>query len=218
MSVITSVTGDVAISIDGGTTYVNLREATKWNWSAKVNTHEYASNFTGGVRRRLRGTKQASGSINGVYDPYNPIQSQVNEDTDCIARFYFIGTSTDQTGVSDQPTLTRPGEIVGGHYIQCPTLVDKLDFNVDIDNGNIVDWSLDWGANGTWTYPAALVPLMAFASKGPIPQNALYDVGDQLGADEEELENIAKVTRMVAAMLRDNPGQARPASQLAMAV
>lgn len=218
MSVITSVAGDVAFSIDAGVTYANLREATKWSWSAKVNTHEYASNFTGGVRRVLRGTKTASGSVNGVYDPFNPIQEQINEDIDCIMRFYFIGATGDQTGVEGQPTLTRPGEIAGGHYIQCPVMVNKLDFNEDIDNGNIVDWSADWNAMGTWTYPAALVPLMAFAARGPIPANALYDVGDALGADEEELANIRKVTKLIVGMLNVNPKSARPDNGLLVAV
>lgn len=230
MAVITSVTGDVAFANDN-ITFVNLREVTKWSWSAKVNKHEYASNFTGGIRRSLRGTKSASGSINGVYDPFNPIQFQINEDQDGIMRFFFIGTSTDSTGVSNPlggtggiagvGALTgavRPGEIVGGHYIQCPVLINKLDYNIDIDNGNIVDWSVDWDANGTWTYPIALAPLVAQAARGPISSSSLRGVADMLGTDdEEEMDNIRNVAHLVARMLRDNPGQAR-ASQAMQAV
>ena len=202
MSVITSVNGDVeyATSIVAGVpTFLNalggpskLNEVTKWNWSAKVNVHEYASNYTAGIRRKLRGTKTATGAIHGVYDPIVPIHHQVNEDTDTILRFFFTTA----------------------HYIQCPVIIDKLDFDEDIDNGNITGWTLDWGANGIWTYPAALVPLVLRGLQGTIPgseaMDVSHDVAYKMGVDdEEEIGNIRRVARLVSTMLKGNEHQAQ---------
>jgi hypothetical protein len=200
MSVITSVNGDVHALIFGGGGVLQmrkLREVTKWSFTAKVNTHEYASNFTGGIKRKLRGCKSASGNINGVFDPIVPIFRQINEDTDC--GLYLSFTTN--------------------YYIYVDAMIDQMgDLTVDIDNGGIETWQVNWSAIRGWIYPTGLSNLVANMQSGYMSERDLLAAADEMEAeDEEEIDNIESVVRGLANLEKRAPGFTRAAKMKPLA-
>ena len=124
MSVITGKDGDVKI---GNT---QLAEVTSWSFDPEVNVVEYASNKTQGAKRRIAGSKSASGSIEGVFDEDLPIYTQMTEGSEVTLNLI------------KSPT----------RKIVVPSVIEKMGFEVNIDDGEIIKWSSDFSSNGNWTY------------------------------------------------------------------
>lgn len=119
--------GDVKI----GSTQV--AETCKWNFSPKSNNPAYASNKTGGYKARVAGIKDGSGSIDGKYDPAEPIMAVLDVGTEVTLKLYLTATV----------------------FYSVPSIIDTLKINVDIDTGDIVSWTADFSTNGAWTNPLA---------------------------------------------------------------
>lgn len=48
---------------------VDVKEIKKWSFNPKCSTPQYASNMTGGYKRTVPGIRDATGTIDGVFDP-----------------------------------------------------------------------------------------------------------------------------------------------------
>lgn len=182
MSVITGKNGDVRI---GAT---QLAEITSWTFTAEINILEYASNKTAGVKRKLSGSKMASGALEGVYDPQIPIHTQIQEGSEVTLDLFYTAS----------------------HKIVVPVVIENLEQEVNIDDGEIVTFSADFGATGTWTYPAAL-PLMAppgigeWPGGGPQGAEALALQAQLAGLPSEERELLQDLAGKILKILHINP-------------
>lgn len=119
--------GDVKIS---GTA---ICEIMKWSFNPKCNVPAYASNKTSGYKRRVAGVKDGSGSMEGAWDPATPAITVIDPGTGATLRLYINATQ----------------------YYDVPAVIESFKLDVDVDTGEIVKWSADFGTNGAWTNPVA---------------------------------------------------------------
>lgn len=107
----------------------NLVECTGWTWQRQVADHAYASCATGGFKKRVAGTKDHSGTLDGKFDPSDSIDDYFDEG-DLVTLNLYV-TSTD--------------------YYIVPAMITELSVEVDIDEGDIIPWSASFGGNGAWS-------------------------------------------------------------------
>lgn len=112
---------------------VSIYELTKWSGSFKSNNPAYSSNKTNGHKKRVPGIKDANGAMDGVWDPGNPIYG-----TNIAGQL--------REGVATQAYLY----IDANQYYNVYLIVDQFKIDVDLDEGAIVGWSIDWAADGAW--------------------------------------------------------------------
>ena len=78
MSVTSGTYANASIrATDTATTSTKIIECTGWTMTREGVEGAYASNNTAGYRRRVIGTKDAKGTIKGVYDPATPIEAVI---------------------------------------------------------------------------------------------------------------------------------------------
>jgi hypothetical protein len=128
--------GDVLIGT--GPTPTQVVEITKWSFNPKATNPGYRSNRTQGFTKRVPGYKDASGSIEGKWDPTNPITAVIDIAQSVTLNLQFVGTQR----------------------IIAPALVDSIKLDVNLDTAEIIGWSIDFSADGPWTWPAATTPLL----------------------------------------------------------
>lgn len=121
---------------------VQISELCKWSANPKANITAYASNKTGGFKWRVAGVKDMTGSMEGKYDPATPIMAQIDVGSVVALRLYLTATG----------------------FYALNAMIENLKLNVDLDSGEPVSWSADWGSVGPWTNPVAGV--RADAPKG----------------------------------------------------
>jgi hypothetical protein len=119
--------GDVKI----GSTQIS--EVSKWSYNPKVTIHAYSSNKTGGYKKKVAGIKDGTGSIEGIYDPANPIMATIDIGTAVTLKLYLTATV----------------------FYSVPAIISSLKLDVDIDTGDFVKYSSDFEATGAWTNPLA---------------------------------------------------------------
>lgn len=134
-SAISGKGGDIRL---GTTSPVQFCEVTKWSFNPKSNNNSYASNCSGGFKRRVAGTKEGSGTVDGKWDPTAP--------------------PTDALDVGDSITLNLHYNATQKWIV--PAVVDSMRIDVDMDSGDIVGWSIDFSSDGAWTKPVATAPFM----------------------------------------------------------
>lgn len=108
-----------------------LFELTKWTFTRKVAVHKYASNATNGFKKAVAGVKDGSGSLGGEYDSSNRIDTQID--------------------VGDSVTLLL--YTTASQYYTVPSMISELTFNVDLMEGEIVNWEGNYETDGEWTEP-----------------------------------------------------------------
>jgi hypothetical protein len=139
---ISGIHGDVLL----GTTPIS--EIKKWSWNPKCIIKDYASNKTQGARKRVPGSKDGSGSIDGVWDPWNPICNLID--------------------VGSIVTLTL--QHTTGQTWTVPAIIENMKYDVDLDSGDIEGWSADYSICGMWTnptsQPATTAGFLPFAATG----------------------------------------------------
>lgn len=128
----------------GTTPGTQVSELTKWTFNPKTNCPAWASNKSGGFKKRVAGIRDASGSLEGKWDPTNPITS----------------------GLQDGAMVTLNLITMAGSQFTVPAIIEGLKVDVDIDSGQPVAWSADFSITGPWTAPTATTIL------GPIGQPA----------------------------------------------
>lgn len=135
--------GDVKI----GTT--SICEIRKWSFNPKSNNPAYASNKTGGYKKRVAGVKDGTGSMEGAWDPATPATAVINPGTSATLKLYINATQ----------------------FYSVPSIIDSFKLDVDVDSGEIVGWSADFGSDGAWTDPTTSMTL----PEGIAPEGASPD-------------------------------------------
>lgn len=163
--------GDVKIvtTVNSSTVETQICEITKWNFNPKVNIISYASNKTAGYKRKLFGVQEATGTLEGVWDPANPASSSITAGTEVSLKLYVNATQ----------------------FWAVTAMIESFSMDTDVDAGEFIKWNASYQANGTWTAPIAGTPLTlaedgapAFTPNGPL-------LSDDMTADEQ-LEAILK--------------------------
>ncbi len=125
MSVISGKDGKVMI---GATT---LADITFWTLATASNNPAYASSATSGHKKRVAGVKDASGSIQGKLDVADPVTDDFDEG-DAVTLLLYIDAT---------------------RFYSVPAIIDSINFEVDIDTGEVIGWTADYSADGAWTKP-----------------------------------------------------------------
>lgn len=133
---ISGKSGDCLIGATPGT---QVTELTKWGFNPKCGTSAWASNRSGGYKKRVAGNKDGSGSMEGKWDPTAPITDMLEEGTEVTLNLVITGAQK---------------------YI-VPAIIEGIKLDVDLDSGDVVGWSADWSTTGPWTKPTPLASLMA---------------------------------------------------------
>lgn len=114
-----------------GTT--DLPEITKWTFNPQVNLQEYASNKTNGFKRKVCGSKSATGSIEGKWDRSDMITDHFTEGSSVTLLLHMDATN----------------------LITAPVIIKSLSIEVDINENAIEGWSADFETDGQYTYSLA---------------------------------------------------------------
>lgn len=128
----------------------SVAEIRTWSFNPKSNNPSYASHATGGYKRRVAGVKDGSGSTSGAIAAASLPFSDLNVGSDATLVLYLNATLN----------------------FSVPSVVDDLRVNVDIDNGEIVSWDMNFSTNGGWTNPGGSLRLDP-AAFDPVPEGAL---------------------------------------------
>jgi hypothetical protein len=127
---ISGVRGD-AIYNTGGT---QISEVKKFSWNPSQETKDYASNKTGGAKKRVSSVRDGSGSLDGVWDPWDPITDHMEPGTEVVLKLQHY---TNQ-------------------FWLVPAIIDDMSFECDIETGDVQTWTANFSLNGPWTIPVAL--------------------------------------------------------------
>lgn len=106
-----------------------ISELRNWKHNRKANNHAYASNATGGYKKRVAGVFDSSGSFEMLDDPANNSPALEVGDTATL----ILKT----TAAITQKTV--------------PAIIDSIDANVDLDEGAIVGYTIGFSGNGAWS-------------------------------------------------------------------
>ncbi len=121
-----AISGQYGKVLSGGS---QTTECQGFEWSRSVVEHAYASCATGGFKKRVAGTKDHSGTLNGLFDVSEPIY-EVFDEGDAVTLHLYISTTA---------------------YYIVPAMITELSIEVDIDDGSIVPWNASFGGNGAWS-------------------------------------------------------------------
>ena len=115
-----------------GTLYLGAGEVTpvtNWKLEKTSANKPYAANDTGGARKRVPGVKDCSGS------------------------FEIKATDTGNVPVDEGDAVTLKLHVDGSsaNYYEVPAVIDRLRVDVDISEGEIVAYAIDFSGNGPIT-------------------------------------------------------------------
>ena len=117
------------ISGKDGTLHIGDSEVTpmtNWTLEKTSSNKDYAANDTGGSKQRVAGVKDCSGS------------------------FEVKATDTGNVPLDegDPVTLELHVDDSGNNYYQVPAIIDRIQVDVDINQGEIVAYAIDFSGNG----------------------------------------------------------------------
>ncbi|MEE9603281.1 MAG: hypothetical protein V3V75_08255 [Thermoguttaceae bacterium] len=117
------------LSGKNGTLYISSSEITPVsNWRLRITSDNpnYAANDTGGWKQRAAGVRDSSGSFDVKVDSGGncPVEE------------------------GDSITLKLHVDDTGNNYYEVPALIDRIEVEVDINEGRIVAYGLDFSGNG----------------------------------------------------------------------
>lgn len=101
-----------------------VNDATSWSISLTSNNPSWASPATSGYKQRVAGIKDTTGSYSAKANGTLPVPG-----THAAAVFTLDGTTTYSLNV----------------------FIDSVNVEVDMDDGDVVGYSVDWSGNGTVT-------------------------------------------------------------------
>ncbi len=110
----------------------SLTECMKWSFSRSVPDHPHGTSATAGYKKRTAGTKDGTGTMEGLQDP-----------AASITLFIDVGSN-----------VTLLLYETAALFWTVPALITKMDVEVDIDDGAPVPWNADFGIQGAWTKPS----------------------------------------------------------------
>lgn len=107
-----------------------VAEVTNWKLDMTSNNPAFASSDSAGAKQRVPGVKDGSGSLEAVALVADTgVDSELDEGD--------LVTLTLDTG--DGPVYT------------VPSIIDKVAMEVDVDDGNLVKYAIDFSIDGAWT-------------------------------------------------------------------
>jgi hypothetical protein len=115
------VGGSVVI---GSTT---IGEVLKWSLTKTAHTTRFGSSSSGGYKKTIAGTKQASGSIEMKLD------------------------TAAASPVLEGSSVTLLLKCDGTVKYTMPAVINSFAVSVDIDNGEVISQSVNFESNGAWT-------------------------------------------------------------------
>jgi hypothetical protein len=101
-----------------------VAECTKWTMDEEVAESAYASCSTSGHRSRVAGTKDATGTLEGILDPSDDIHNYFRVGDHVTLKLYYTATK----------------------YHSVPAQINKIGQETDIEEGSVERWTADWGA------------------------------------------------------------------------
>ena len=102
-----------------------------WRMSIKAAVDSKGTNASGGWKVAVAGTKQASGTIEGPWDDTDPIDDHMNAGDSVTLNLYSTAAS----------------------FWTVPAIIESIDYEVSIDDGEIVSWTASFQSNGEVTDP-----------------------------------------------------------------
>ncbi|MBA7474158.1 hypothetical protein ES707_09506 [subsurface metagenome] len=113
------------LSGKNGTLFISTSEITPVsNWRLRITN--YAANDTGGWKKRAAGVRDSSGSF----------EVKVDDAGNCPVE------------EGDAITLKLHVDDNGSNYYQVPAVIDRVEVEVDINEGRIVAYVLEFSGNG----------------------------------------------------------------------
>jgi hypothetical protein len=114
--------------------YTNIPEVRVWNISPSTETKEYASSSTAGAKRRISSTDDFDGSIEVYVDDSNRFDA---------------GTLDIMRGEIGWLKLYEDDTT----FHIAAVFIDSVDYEADIEGGEILAATINFSANGAWTPP-----------------------------------------------------------------
>ncbi len=118
------ISGKAGTLLLGGNT---VSPISNWKLTITSNNKAYAANDTGGCKARVAGVQDCSGSF----------ECKVSDSGSC------------PVGPGDQSTAQLHVDATGADYYQVPIIIDRIRVDVDINDGQIVAFAIDFSGNGT---------------------------------------------------------------------
>ena len=109
----------------------DLVEIKNWTFTRSSNNPSWASNVSAGYTKRVAGVKDGTVSMEFVYDFADSIEDRIKE--------------------GDSVTLLLFSDATRQYSV--PAIVDSLEFNSDMDDGEPFGGTITASTNGAWTDP-----------------------------------------------------------------
>jgi hypothetical protein len=122
------ISGKAGTLLLGGNT---VSPISNWKLTITSNNKAYAANDTGGSKARVAGVSDCKGSF----------ECKVADTGNC------------PVGAGEQSLAQLHVDATGADYYQVPIIIDRIQVDVDINDGQIVAFAIDFSGNG---------PLQAF--------------------------------------------------------
>ena len=123
-----------AISGKDGKVQIDAADAaqiTGWTFNPTSNNPAWASSDTNGFKDRVGGVKDGSGSFEAKYDDASEVWDTITEGSEMSLGLFLHATVS----------------------ITVPAIVDGINYEVDINDGEVVAVTVDYSTRGEWTYP-----------------------------------------------------------------
>lgn len=114
-----------------------VTEITNWSLTKTSNNPAYASGATDGVKTRKPGVKDSNGSVQFKLPGSGALPYDEGEEVTLQ-----LATGTGAPGWASPVT---------GHTFNVPAIIDQIQLEVDVDNGEIVGGSFDFSGTGAIT-------------------------------------------------------------------
>lgn len=110
----------------------HISELTDFTYTFDRGLKMYNAYSGGGWQRSVLGNKKVTGTIKGKYDSSDPIDVVLNTDSLVTLRLIFDSS---------------PNE-----YMQGEARLGSITFNVNLDTGDVQDWSCPFESDGVWSF------------------------------------------------------------------
>lgn len=132
--------------LDDGT---SLYEITGWTMSESEDDVNYVSCETDGLRRRVDGNTDASGTLSGVYnsDTGKSIHSTLSKGDAAVLHLF----------------IRKPTALVAGVYHEVPVKILSVEETADVEGPSVHRWTANWVLSTTTANPTILRDQVAAA-------------------------------------------------------
>ena len=125
---------------DGTPTDVKLHEITGWTMDEANTDATYISCETGGIKKRVDGDYDVTGTLSGVVNIDNPIRDAVKVGDEFVLHLF----------------TRRPAVGVTGQFHKVPVRVISISTGANLEESGPQRWTLNWGLSVTDDVPLPL--------------------------------------------------------------